>query len=102
MPQAFDHKGTPDDSDDVCITINYTWDNAKDADDVIDGDENTVPDDNVYQITRPIKLTGITEWVSGRKYTYILNLGDNKEEILFQVKVDPWDKIEYENEIEIE
>ena len=75
---------------------------AKVADDVIDGDENTVPDDNVYQITRPIKSTDITEWVSGRKYTYILNLGDNKEEILFQVKVDPWDKIEYENEIEIE
>lgn len=103
MPQAFDHKGTPDNAtDDVCITINYYWDNAKDADDVIDGDENTVPNDNVYQITRPIKSTDITEWVSGRKYTYILNLGDNKEEILFQVKVDPWDKIEYENEIEIE
>lgn len=92
----------PQDLTNVTITINYYWDNAKDTDDQIDGDENTDSNDNIYQITRSITTSTVSKWIAGRKYTYVLNLGDNKEEILFQVKVDPWDKIEYENEIEIE
>ena len=99
----------PQELTNVTITINYHWDNAKeDTDDKIDGDEDydtNSPDaeknkNDTYQIVRSINA--ISAWEAGKKYTYVLNLGDNKEEILFQVKVDPWEKIEYENEIEIE
>lgn len=68
------------------ITINYTWDNQKDADDTVTGDEDTNTNNEIYQITRP--LTG--EWLAGNKYNYVLDLGDNKEEILFKVEVEPW------------
>lgn len=68
------------------ITINYDWDNQKDVDDTIEGDEDTNTNNNTYQITR--SLTG--EWLAGNKYNYVLNLGDNKEEILFKVEVEPW------------
>ena len=76
------------------ITIRYVWNNEKPFDDVITGDEdyNSLnPDDeknknNIYQITRP--LSG--NWLASNKYNYVLNLGDNQEEILFRVEVEPW------------
>ena len=37
-------------------------------------------------------------------YTYMLNLGDNKEEILFKAMIEPWEKgedEEYENQYEV-
>jgi hypothetical protein len=68
------------------ITINYTWDNQKDADDPVTGDEDTNTNNEIYQIKRT--LTG--NWLAGNKYNYVLNLGDNQEEILFKVEVEPW------------
>lgn len=88
----------PQDLTGVKVVINYFWDNAKDQDDIIEGDRNTDPKDNIYEIPCPINA----QWEAGKKYTYILNLGDNEEEILFQVKVEPWDAVEYKNEIEVE
>ena len=69
------------------ITINYHWDNQKNADDPVTGDEDTNTNNEIYQIKRT--LTG--NWLAGNKYNYVLNLGDNKEEILFYVEVEPWD-----------
>ncbi len=102
MPQSFG-KGTDSTDDDITITINYTWVNAKAKDDEITGDEdyNSLdPDDeknknNIYQITRP--LSG--NWLAGNKYTYVLNLGDNEAEILFKVLVEPWDVTGDDNNI---
>ena len=88
----------PQTLDGVTIDINYHWDNAKSQDDTIDGDQNNDPTDKIYEIRRSIN----TEWVAGKKYTYILNLGDNKEEILFQVKVEPWVSVGYDNVIDVE
>ena len=76
------------------ITIRYEWNNEKPSDDVITGDEDynseALNDDknknNIYQITRP--LSG--NWLASNKYNYVLNLGDNQEEILFKVEVEPW------------
>ena len=76
------------------ITIRYVWNNEKPSDDVITGDEDYNSEDlnddknknNIYQITRP--LSG--SWLAGNKYNYVLNLGDNQEEILFKVEVEPW------------
>lgn len=84
----------PQSLSEATITIRYVWNNEMPSDDVITGDEdyNSLdPDDemnknNIYQITRP--LTG--EWLAGNKYNYVLNLGDNQEEILFKVEVEPW------------
>ena len=103
MPQNFEYV-LGDASKEVTVTIDYTWDNAdpNNQDDVIAGDEDTNPTDDVYKIRRSIKSSSLTKWEAGKKYTYILNLGDNKEEILFQVKVEPWDAVEYKNEIEVE
>lgn len=88
----------PQTLDGVTIDINYHWDNAKSQDDIIYGDQNNDPTDKIYEIRRSIN----TEWVAGKKYTYILNLGDNKEEILFQVKVEPWVSVGYDNVIDVE
>lgn len=82
---------------DATITINYHWDNADlgDEDDIIPGDEDTDPTNDIYQITRSINA----EWKAGYKYRYVLNLGDNKEEILFKVVVEPWKSTGGDNNI---
>lgn len=80
------------------ITINYIWDNAKAEDDAVTGDENIDKTDHIYQIKRTINA----EWISGNKYTYILDLGDNQEEILFKVEVTPWDVEGYKHIIDVE
>lgn len=89
MPQSFG-KGTDATTDDVTITINYTWD---------DKDANT---ENTQSFTRSITTTDITSWIAGNKYTYILDLGDNKEEILFKVMVEPWTSHDYKNIVDVE
>ena len=76
----------PQSLSEATITIRYYWDNQKDADDIITGDEDTNLNDGIYQITRP--LSG--SWLAGNKYNYVFNLGDNQEEILFRVEVEPW------------
>ena len=92
MPQIFG-KGTDDDlTDDVTITINYTWDDKQDS--------NTTND--TKEFTRSITTSNITSWIAGNKYTYILDLGDNKEEILFKVMVEPWTSHDYENIVDVE
>lgn len=98
----------PQDLTGVTITINYTWDNASvdDKDDVVSGDENTNPYDKIYQIPRPIIQDSWSaekkKWISGKKYCYLLNLGDNDAEILFDVLVKPWDVEEYKNIVDVE
>ena len=77
---------------DVTITINYTWDDGTDQDE----------DNDTKEFTRSITTNSITSWIAGNKYTYILDLGDNKEEILFKVKVEPWVSGGDKNEIDIE
>lgn len=72
----------------VTLSVNYTW------------------DEKTYSNTTPVSLktTVITAWQPGMIYTYTLDLGDNKEEILFQATVEPWKKGEddgYENEYEV-
>lgn len=91
MPQIFG-KGTDDTDDDVTITINYTWDDKQDS--------NTTND--TKEFTRSITTTDIKSWIAGYKYTYILDLGDNKEEILFKVMVEPWTSHDYKNIVDVE
>lgn len=67
------------------ITINYTWDDATDTD----------TSNDTYEITRSLS----ENWLAGNKYTYVLNLGDNQEEILFKVLVEPWDVTGDDNNI---
>lgn len=93
MPQVFDHKATPaNPDDDVMLTVNYTWDDGLDTD---------VTNDT-KQFSRSITTTGVTEWIAGKKYTYILDLGDNNEEILFKVIVEPWDVEGYDHIIDVQ
>ena len=91
MPQSIG-KGTDDTADDVTITINYTWNDKQ--------DEDTTND--TKEFTRSIKTSNIESWIAGNKYTYILDLGDNKEEILFKVQVEPWTSHDYENIVDVE
>ena len=74
-------------ADDISIDINYTWDTH-------------------INETASVKLVDahptITEWLPGNKYTYTLDLGDNKEEILFKVSVEAWEPIDYTNEIVVD
>lgn len=104
MPQSFVGRkdGNENVLSDVSVTINYTWDNAKAEDDVVEGDEDTNVGNKIYQITRSITTSNITSWIAGNKYTYILDLGDNKEEILFKVMVEPWTSHDYENIVDVE
>lgn len=51
--------------------------------------------------TKVLKGEITNDWEPGHIYTYTLDLGNSREEILFQVKVTPW-KYVYEHEFEIE
>lgn len=112
LPQAFNNGTSDNTSDDVTITINYTWDNASldGNDDIVEGDEdydidnssNEKNSNKTYQIVRSITTNTISAWLAGKKYTYILDLGDNQAEILFKVEVEPWEKITYPNVNDIE
>lgn len=53
----------------------------------------------------PVSLAaaGLPEkWEAGKKYTYTLNLGEADEEILFKVRVEEWDVVDYKNKIDVE
>ncbi|MBR5298341.1 MAG: fimbrillin family protein, partial [Parabacteroides sp.] len=88
MPQSFRNG-------DVTITISYTWDDGIDDNGVNDGVNPEV-------FTRSITTSSVTGWTAGNKYTYILDLGDNKEEILFKVEVEPWIQTGEKNIIDVE
>ncbi len=78
MPQA---TATPASTEDIYITVSFTWNGTKtDARAKLGGDG----------------------WKPGYKYTYTLTLGDNEEDILANVHVVPWNEVEYKNNIEIE
>lgn len=54
-------------------------------------------------LTGKIDIIGLsTKWEPGKIYTYTLNKGDSGEEVVFSVKVDEWDIIDYTNEIDVE
>ena len=54
--------------------------------------------------TKSVRLNalGTDKWEAGRHYVYTLGLGNNEEEILFQVKVEKWTVIDYKNEVDVE
>ena len=54
--------------------------------------------------TKSVRLNslGADKWEAGRHYVYTLGLGNNEEEILFQVKVEKWTVIDYKNEVDVE
>lgn len=78
IPQALDN---------VTMSLNYTWNGeTKDTKEIA------------------ISLSNVTIWQPGKIYTYLLNLGDNKEEVLFKVDVEDWKKGEnegYENSYDV-
>lgn len=79
----------PQNLSDVTLSINYTWDTANNV------------------TTTPVHISSnevVPAWLPGKIYTYHLNLGDNKEEVLFKVTVEEWVKGEengYENNYEV-
>ena len=85
MPQLFEGNNA---ADTLTLYVTYTWDTE-------------------INTTRGIALKKVhsaTEqgWQPGKKYTYILDLGDNQEEILFRVMVEPWKVENYKDTIDIE
>lgn len=74
----------------VSLQVKYTW----------------ISNTNEYKekTTDPFNLPTITQWEPGKIYTYTLDLGDNKAEILFNVEVEEWKRGEddgKENYIEV-
>lgn len=70
------------------LKVNYSW-----------SDTN-----NLYTAEFPLSTNDVNAWNPGKIYTYTLDLGDNKEEILFNVQVEEWQKGEdedYENGYEV-
>lgn len=59
------------------------------------------PSDDVAKDTKILKGRITNEWKSSRIYTYSLDLGNSREEILFSVSIAPW-KYVYDHEFEIE
>lgn len=49
-----------------------------------------------------LKNEDVQQWEPGKAYTYVFDLGDNAEEVLFKVIVEPWKKIDYKNQIDVE
>lgn len=85
MPQLFSGSNA---ADTLTLYITYTWDTD-------------------VNVTKGIALKRVHSadeegWQPGKKYTYMLDLGDNLEEILFRVLVEPWKVEEYKDIIDIE
>lgn len=74
----------------ITVTINYTWDD--------DGNHILEPEDT-QNLTSLISVDDIEKWIPGCNYKYVLHLGDNKEEILFKVEVEPWQSTGKNNNI---
>lgn len=72
----------------VKLSVNYSWNGA-----------------TVQSAQFAISSVHVPAWQPGNLYTYTLDLGDNKEEILFKVVVEPWSPGEdegYENSFDVE
>lgn len=50
-------------------------------------------DNSDYEGCAKLKTTDVPKWQAGQVYTYRLNLGNTAEEILYDVVVEPWEKI---------
>lgn len=74
------------------VVIQFHWDGEPDS--------NWVPVDTGAKI---YKLSGsiTNDWEASKVYTYTLDLGNSREEILFKISVDEWEFV-YEHEFEIE
>lgn len=77
-----------DGAKDVKLSVNYSWDTNIGV--------NSTP--------KSISTVSVPAWQPGKRYTYFLDLGDNKEEIIFKVLVEAWEKGEdddYENNYDV-
>ena len=77
----------PQSLNDVKLMVNYTW--------------NGQTLDSAWH---SVKTVDVPAWQPGHVYTYTLDLGDNKGEILFKVNIEEWTAGEdagYENNYEI-
>lgn len=86
MPQKFSKTDVADKYKEVKFFIEYTWDGST----------------HEKEVALSTITGGPVAWQPGHKYTYVLDLGDNKEEILFRVLVEPWDPVGYKNEVDID
>lgn len=78
----------PQELSSIKLVVNYTWDGITKTSSEI-----------------PISTPAVNVWQPAMKYVYSLNLGDNKEEILFKVQVEQWEKGEdsgYENDYQVQ
>lgn len=85
LPQSF--------GNDLVFFINYEWD--QDNDNVIEAGES---------FAKEVSITSIqnhTQWEAGYKYTYVLDLGNMREEILFEVQVEDWEYV-FDHELVVE
>ena len=81
-----------EDANKKVIEIEFHWKGTPDSGwDSVEGKSDT------YKITGRIA----NDWEASKVYTYTLDLGNSREEILFKVTVNEWDYI-YEHEFEIE
>ena len=71
----------PQSTDGVELLVSFTWNNST---------------------TDAEVSIGAGNWQPGHIYTYRLNLGDNDEDILANVSVEPWNVVGYKNNIEVE
>ena len=71
----------PQSTSGIKLLVSFTWNNSTTNAEVSIGEGN---------------------WQPGRIYTYKLNLGDNDEDILANVSVEPWTVVGYKNNIEVE
>lgn len=79
MPQSLEN---------VQLSVNYSWDKYQDQESA-----------KFFIFTDKV-----TAWQPGMIYTYYLDLGDNREEILFRVEVEEWipgEEGEYENSFDV-
>ena len=74
------------------VDIKFTWPGTRDS-----NWEEVPGEDYTYTITGKIS----NDWTAGKIYTYTVDLGNSREEILFEVSVTDWDYV-YEHVFEIE
>ena len=83
MPQPFAGNTA---ADTLTLYVRYTWDTE-------------------INVTKRVALKNVhvgEAWQPGTKYSYHIDLGDNKEEILFKVTIEPWKAEDYKNIVNVE
>lgn len=95
----------PQDLASVSLTLEFQREDMESGSTDVDSGSTGTDSGSTGETTKTLEslaTTSIPKWEPGKRYTYTLMHGDNKEEIYFNVLVEDWIPVDYRNEIDVE